>query len=193
MRDDGKIFHMPSRRQATIEDLYGVDQKAEIVGGELVLMPESGGLIAYAAGEVLVSLRQYARRTGRGYALREAGFVVRLANRLSFCPDVALTTTRMLTGKFIEGAPIFAVEVRGDTDYGLAAERTMAAKRADYFAAGTLVVWDVDVLRAQTVRVYRAETPFTPAVYRRDQQAEAEPAVPGWSMAVDDLFPASQG
>ena len=193
MRDDGKILYMPSRRQATIEDLYEVDQKAEIVGGELVLMPESGGLIAYAAGEVLVSLRQYARGTGRGYALREAGFVVRLPNRLSFCPDVALTTTRTLTGKFIDGAPILAVEVRGDTDYGLAAERAMAAKRADYFAAGSLVVWDVDVLKRQMVRVYRAEQPFTPTEYRRGQLADAEPVLPGWSMAVDDLFPAAQG
>jgi hypothetical protein len=35
----------------------------------------------------------------------------------------------------------------------------MAAKRADYFAAGTLVVWDVDVLREQVVRVYRAVFP----------------------------------
>ena len=32
----------------------------------------------------------------------------------------------------------------------------MAAKRADYFRAGALVVWDVDVLRERLVRVYRA-------------------------------------
>jgi Uma2 family endonuclease len=193
MRDDARIRHMPNPRQATVEDLYRVEQKAEIVGGELVLMPESGGLSAYAAGEVFASLRQYARRTGRGYALPEPGFVVRLPNRLSFAPDVAFTTTRMLTGKFIEGAPILAVEVRGDTDYGLTAERAIAAKRADYFAAGTRVVWDVDVLQGQFVRVYRADRPSTPTVYRRGQHADAEPALPGWSMPVDDLFPASQG
>jgi len=69
-----------------------------------------------------------------------------------------------------------------------AAERRLAAKRADYFAAGTLVVWDVDVLREGFVRVYRAADPLTPAVYHRGEYAEAEPAVPGWSMAVDDLF-----
>ena len=193
MRDDGKIRRMPNRRQATVEDLYREEQRAEIVGGELVLMPESGGLPAYAAGEIFVSLRQYARRTGSGYALPEPGFVVRLPNRLSFSPDVAFTTTRLLTGKFIEGAPILAVEVRSDTDYdGLTAERAMAAKRADYFAAGTIVVWDVDVLQRQIVRVYRAGNPFMPTVYRRGQQAEAEPALPGWSMPVDGLFPATQ-
>ena len=28
-----------------------------------------------------------------------------------------------------------------------------------------------------------------PTFYRRGEIAEAEPAVPGWTMAVDDLFP----
>jgi Uma2 family endonuclease len=64
----------------------------------------------------------------------------------------------------------------------------MAAKRADYFAAGTLVVWDVDVLQEEVVRVYRATDPEHPTIYRRGEVAEAEPAVPCWSMPVDDLF-----
>ena len=51
--------------------------------------------------------------------------------------------------------PLFAVEVRSENDYGPAAEREMAAKRADYFAAGTRVVWDVDLLGEDVVRVYR--------------------------------------
>jgi len=65
----------------------------------------------------------------------------------------------------------------------------MAKKRADYFATGTLVVWDVDLLSDDVVRVYRASNPEKAVVYRRGEVAEAEPAVPGWTMAVDDLFP----
>jgi Uma2 family endonuclease len=65
----------------------------------------------------------------------------------------------------------------------------MAAKRADYFAAGTLVVWDVDLLSDDVVRVYRSHEPEEPTIYRRGQVAEAEPAAPGWTMPVDDLFP----
>src|SRR3712207_7434649 len=34
--------------------------------------------------------------------------------------------------KFLEGAPVFAVEVRSEGDYGPAAEQAMAEKRADY-------------------------------------------------------------
>ena len=67
----------------------------------------------------------------------------------------------------------------------------MAAKRADYFAAGTLVVWDVDVLENHVVRVYRAADPEHPMAYRRGEHAEAEPALPDWSMPVEDLFPAA--
>jgi len=65
----------------------------------------------------------------------------------------------------------------------------MAQKRADYFAAGTLVVWDVDLLGNDVVRVYRADDPETPRIYRGGENAEAEPAVPAWNMPVDDLFP----
>lgn len=65
----------------------------------------------------------------------------------------------------------------------------MTEKRADYFAAGTLVVWDVDVLQGLAARVYRATDPQNPTVYGKSQIAEAEPALPGWTMAVDNLVP----
>ncbi|MBM3223257.1 MAG: Uma2 family endonuclease, partial [Candidatus Tectomicrobia bacterium] len=73
-------------------------------------------------------------------------------------------------------------------DYGPRAERALAAKRADYFACGTLVVWDVDVLHEQVIRVYRASAPTQPTLYRRGEIAEAEPAVPGWRLAFEELF-----
>jgi len=90
--------------------------------------------------------------------------------------------------RFPEGAPIFAVEVRSENDYGPAAERAMQTKRADYFACGTLVVWDVDLLSTDVIKVYRASDPEHPTIYRRGDMAEAEPAAPGWRMPVDDLF-----
>ena len=179
-----------AEREATIEDLYTIEGKAEIVGGRLVQMPLTGGLHGFAVLEIALGLHEYARRTKSGYALADGvGFVVNLPNRRSFCPDAAFTAERRLTGKFIDGAPVFAVEIRSEGDYGPAAELAMAAKRADYFAAGTLVVWDVDVLRERLVRVYRASDPSTPTVFRRGERADAEPALRGWTMPVDDLFP----
>jgi Uma2 family endonuclease len=193
--DDGRICYMARKHEVTVDDLYHVPEngKAEIVGGELVLMTPAGGLHGYAAGEIFASLFEYARRTRRGVALPDnIGFIVHLPNRRSFSPDVAFWTGAPLTAKFLDGAPIFAVEVRSEEDYGPAAERAMAAKRADYFAAGTLVVWDVDTLDAEVVHVYRADHPTRATSYGRAERAEAEPALPGWSMPVASLWPPSQ-
>lgn len=178
------------KHEATVEDLYRVPDKAEIVNGELVMMAAAGGLHGYAAGRIYASLLEYEQRTKRGYALPDnVGFIVNLPNRRSFSPDVAFWTGAPLTARFPEGAPVFAVEIRSEEDYGPAAERAMANKRADYFAAGTLVVWDVDVLEEHAVRVYRGANPGDSMSYRRGERAEAEPALPGWSMPVNDLFP----
>jgi Uma2 family endonuclease len=90
--------------------------------------------------------------------------------------------------KFLSEAPVFAAEVRSEGDYGPAAEREMTAKRADYFAAGTKVVWGVDLLSDDVVRVCRAESPDQPTIYRRGEIAQAEPGVPGWKFTVDEMF-----
>ena len=49
-------------------------------------------------------------------------------------------------------------------------------------------MWDVDVLRDEVVGVYRAQDPDNPTIYHRGEVAEAEPALPGWTLPVDDLF-----
>ena len=64
----------------------------------------------------------------------------------------------------------------------------MTRKRADYFAAGTLAVWDVDVLRDEVIRCYRADDPGVSRVFHRGEIANAEPALTEGSMPVDDLF-----
>lgn len=180
---------MSTKTQATIEDLYLVDGKAELVNGEIIHMSPTGGKPSVAGFEIAVSLREYARRTGRGRAVTDnAGFRVNLPQRQSFSPDAAFYIGHAPSMKFFDGAPVFAVEVRSENDYGARAEKQIIAKRADYFAAGTLVVWDVDLLSDDVVRVYRANDPDTPKVYRRGDIAEAEPAVPDWSMSVDNLF-----
>ena len=181
---------MSSKVEATIEDLYKVEGKAELVNGEIVPMSPTGPHPHYAAWNIGNSLRAYSEITNTGYAVCDnVGFVVDLPHRESFSPDAAFYVGAYSTMRFFQGAPVFAVEVRSEGDYGRRAEREMAAKRADYFAAGTLVVWDVDLLSENVIRVYRASDPERPTFYVRGEIAEAEPAVPGWTMVVDDLFP----
>ena len=182
---------MATQTQATIEDLYRVpeDRKAELVDGKIVLMSPTGAAPNFAAGEIFASLREHAKRTGQGRAVTDnAAFKVDLPHRESLSPDAAFHTGAIPGMKFFDSAPVFAAEVRSEHDYGPQAEKKIREKRRDYFAAGTLVVWDVDLEGEEVVRVYRAGRPGRPGVYRRGEVAEAEPAVPGWTMPVDDLF-----
>ena len=174
-------------RQATVTDLERVGGKAEIVNGKLVLMSPAGDFHNTAAASVVTSLKLHQRAHGGGRAYTDNGsFIVSPARSLS--PDAAWYTGPRSGAKYLHGAPALAVEIRSESNYGPAAEREMAWKRADYFAAGTQVVWDVDVLREELIRVYRAADPENPTIYRRGEVAEAEPAVPGWRFPVDELF-----
>ena len=180
---------MSIKTRASIEDLYKVEGKAELVNGEIILLSPTGGVPGRTGGKIYHRLLEYEARVGGGYAFPDnVGFIVNLPHRESFSPDAAFYTGELHGGDFLAGAPIFAVEVRSKYDYSRRAERKMQAKRADYFACGTLVVWDVDVLREQTIRVYRASDPEHPVIFRRGDIADAEPAVPGWRTAVNDLF-----
>jgi Uma2 family endonuclease len=180
---------MGTRTRATIEDLYKVEGKAELVNGEIVHMSPTGGKPGRAGGKIYRRLAEHEERVGGGYAFPDnVGFGVVLPHRESFSPDVAWYVGPLPDMGFPKGAPVFAVEVRSDNDYGPAAERAMQEKRADYFACGTLVVWDVDLLSDEVITSHRASDPDHPVVFRRGDMAHAEPAVPGWQLAVEELF-----
>src|SRR5213079_472480 len=98
---------MSTKLRATIEDLYRVPGKAEIVDGEIVHMSPTGSAPNYAAAEIFVSLREYSRQKNIGRAVTDnAAFRVRLPNRESFSPDAAFYTGPNTGMKFFEGAPI---------------------------------------------------------------------------------------
>ena len=181
---------MVTTEHPLVQALYRVEGKAEIIDGQIVHLPMTGDIPGYAGDAIFTSLHQHVRRTQKGRAVGDGkGFLADLPHRQSFSPDAAFYTGPAAGMKFYPQAPDFAVEVRSEHDYGPAAEREMAAKRADYFAAGPLVVWDVDLLSDGVVRVYRAGNAEHPsALHRRGEIADAEPAVPGWTMPVDDLF-----
>lgn len=185
---------MGTEESARVEDLYDVEGQAEIVNGKIVRLPFHTMSVGRAVDHILISLWEYAEEKGLGHGLGSTvAYIVDLPHRKAFCPDVALTRGPLSPG-FGKGAPVFVAEVRDQGDYSLEGDRPVAsepeitAKRADYFAAGTQVVWDVDLESEDVVRVYRADNWEQPTVYRRGDIAEAEPAVPGWTFSVDDLF-----
>src|SRR6476646_6826083 len=145
---------MIANARATIDDLFRFKGKAELVNGEILHMPRAGGWPGYAGEEIFASLHDYVRRTKRGRAIGDNNaFRVRLPHRESFSPDAAYFVGPPPTMRLYDGAPLFAAEVRSEWDYGPAAERDRGAKRADYFAAGTLVVCVNVLLSSDVVRV----------------------------------------
>ncbi|MBW3543088.1 MAG: Uma2 family endonuclease [Planctomycetes bacterium] len=181
-----------SRGRATIEDLYHTEGKAELIGGRIVPLMASGYRPNRVAGRIYRSLDDFSAQIGRGDAFTDnMGFAVPelTSGRESFSPDASWYDGPLPKNlmRFIEGPPTFAAEVRSEGDYTPAAEAEIVEKRADYFEAGTLVVWDVDPV-AEHVDVYRRDDPDNPRRFVRGETADAEPAVPGWRIDVDWLF-----
>lgn len=178
--------------EATLDDLARVEGKAELIAGRIVHLMPTGRKPGRVGFQIAISLELHARATGLGEAYPDnVGFAVPrlVSGRRSFAPDASyfLGPFPDHAMRFLEGAPTFAVEVRSDGDYGDAAEAEMAARRRDYFEAGTPVVWDVDPVAA-TVRKFAADRPDHPTTFRPGDEADAEPAVPGWRLAVARIF-----
>lgn len=175
--------------ESLIEKLYRTEEKSEIINGEIIIMPSCGFTPNRAASRIFISLFTYENQTKFGYALNDnIGFIVDLPNRKSFSPDAAFFVGETSGMKFLQGAPIFAVEVRSENDYGEKAEKAIQQKRIDYFAAGTKVVWDVDLLSEEVIKSYDCENPDTAKIFKRGEIANAESALPNWFFAVDELF-----
>jgi Uma2 family endonuclease len=177
----------------TIDDLARVPGKAELIGGRIVHFMPTGLRPNFVAGRIYRSLADHVDVTGRGVALTDnMGYVVPElpSGRESFSPDVSYFAGPFSLDdmRFLQGAPTLAVEVRSEGDYGPAAERSMAAKRADYFAAGMLVVWDVDP-KSDCVSAYRPEFPDQPRSFVRGEVADGAPALPVWQIEVGRIFP----
>ena len=173
-----------------LDALRETEGKAEIVGGRIVPLMSTGFLPSYAAFQIAKALDLYAAEHGGFAATDNLGFLVDLPGRRSFSPDAAyfLTAPENAMG-FVEGAPLFAVEVRSERDYGPRAERELAAKRADYFAAGTRAVWDVDLQDERATVWLYTEAEGEPVTFARDDVATAGDALAGFSVPVAALYP----
>ncbi|MEO6810698.1 MAG: Uma2 family endonuclease [Isosphaeraceae bacterium] len=177
---------------ATLAALARTSGKAELIGARIVPLLPTGRQPSRIAFRIARSLDDYSEASGRGEAYADnTGFIVpKLASgRQSFAPDASYKFGPFSANEMrcLDGAPVFAVEVRSEHDYGPAAEAQMAAKRADYFEAGTAIVWDVDPL-SETVYAYQADSSESPVIYQRGDVADAEPALPGWRITIDQVF-----
>ncbi len=177
---------------ATFDDLMRADGKAELVGGRILELMATGRVPNRIAKRVILALDPFVEAWGVGEAFTDnLGYAIDpplISGRQSFSPDASFYAgPRTNDSSFIFDAPTFAVEVRSEYDYGPAMDREYADKRADYFEAGTAVVWDVDPV-GRTVTKYAAGDPTAGTAFGPGDLADAEPAVPGWRLDVTALF-----
>jgi Uma2 family endonuclease len=101
-------------------------------------------------------------------------------------PDVSFISVMRLPPdqipeQFISGAPDLAVEILSPTSRWSEVED----KVEDYFAGGARLVWVVDPRERRVVVRYLDRPPRTLAV---DGVLEGEDVVPGFALALKDLF-----
>ena len=163
-----------------------------MIGERIVAFLPTGFRPSRVAARIFQSLDEHAEATSQGVATTvNLGFAVpELASgRESFSPDAAYHGGPFPADEMdsVPAEPTFAIEIRNKGDFIPAAEFAMAAQRADYFETGTAVVWDVDP-QTSVIRSYLAPNPDDPILSESGQIADAEPAVPGWRLAVDRIF-----
>ena len=117
------------------ELLGDIPGKIEIVDGRIILEMPTGKEPGMAAGEIFAAIREYARRIGRGRAVGDnVTFNVTLPNRKAFSPDAAyIDEERDGAMGAVQSAPLFAVEVRSENDYGPAQRACNARQNRGLF------------------------------------------------------------
>lgn len=164
------------------------DPYSQVVGGEVVSdkPTEARGLFA---GRILDALSAWTRRVRvRGEAL--SSMHVALDEHNVFSPDVAYFRRDRVPDEgthLVDGPPTLAVEIRslGSWRY------SVGPKMRAYESAGLPELWLVD-LPVASVLVYRRSEPasavFDVALELIRGQALTSPLLPGFALALDDMF-----
>jgi Uma2 family endonuclease len=172
----------------TAEDLLRLPDSGrwyELVKGELVEMTPVGLEHGDLAALVLSRLRYYVEAHQLGLAAMEVGFFIERAPDTVRAPDVCfISAARLPSGRregYFEGAPDLAVEVISPGDVAVEVE----AKVQDYLSHGTRLVWVVHP-RTRTVTTYHPDG--SARVLRAGDMLEGEDVVPGFQLALSELF-----
>jgi Uma2 family endonuclease len=175
-------------RAVTAEELFQYpDAKYyELVRGVPRVCEPPGGVHGRIAGSIVAHLRNHVERLGLGTVLVESGYVLQRAPDTVRGPDVSFVSLARLPPEqipeqFIPGAPDLAVEILSPSSRWSEVEE----KIADYFAAGARLVWVVDPGERRAIVRYPDRPP---RVVAAGESLDGEDVVPGFALAVAELF-----
>jgi Uma2 family endonuclease len=181
-------FHPPPGT-ATVRDVINIQKEEgklfELVEGvllEKVMAWNESGLAVFLAG----LLNAFVIPRNLGVVTGPDGTVELMADLVRI-PDVAFTRWERLPGRRRPTAPVprlapnLAVEVWSPSN----TPAEMAAKRADYFAAGVELVWEVQPDK-RIITVYTSATAAT--TLGENDVLSGGNVLPGFTLPVRDLF-----
>jgi Uma2 family endonuclease len=182
-----RVRRLPAPGTATLDDLLKPENKrCELVDGTLV-EKAVGEEESFLGLSLAVDLGMYLRANNLGYLTMADGTVRLPGGGPARAADVAFfrwdrqPDRRRPTDPIPTHAPDLAVEVLSRSN----TVREMARKRAEYFAAGTALVWEFDP-RDRSVRVYTAPDTYTELTAA--DTLTGDPVLPGFRLKLADLF-----
>jgi Uma2 family endonuclease len=158
----------------------------ELIRGELRTYPLATAPEGLVTSNLNGSIGQHVRDRRLGKVMIGAGFVLTVdpdtvrAPDVGFLPCQRLTTVDDPTG-YIPGPPDLAAEVIAPSDLYL----DVADKVAEWLEHGTQLVFVVNPF-SRSIRVHRPGQPTR--TLGMNDVLDGEHVVPGWSLAVRDLF-----
>jgi Uma2 family endonuclease len=175
------------RTLVTAEQLLNLPDvdRAELVKGEIVEMSPVGLEHWDLVGRIVLLVGSFVTTNKLGFFGTEGGFILGRDPDTVRAPDFSFVAAHRLSGTkgvgFGNIAPDLAVEVLSPNDRA----SEINAKIAEYFHAGTRLVWVVDP-RTEQVLVYHPSGQSR--VYTGDQEISGEDVLPGFSFRPADLF-----
>ena len=158
----------------------------ELVDGEVLDMGNSGMEHGYVASILIIVLGGFVQANKLG-AICDSSTAFTLKNGNKRSPDVSFVSKERLKGLkrpprgFFQGSPDLAVEILSPSN----TVEEIHEKIVEYFENDTRLVWVIHP-DEKYVLVYHASEPDR--FLRPQDQLEGEEVVPGFSMAVAELF-----
>ena len=183
------------RPRMTAEELFDLPDdggRFELIEGELAHMTPTGGAHGALAARMVRLLDEYVEAQDLGVCCgAETGFILQRAPDTVRAPDAAVVLKSRIPDTGIPSsywpfAPDLAVEVVSPSDR--LAE--VHVKIAEYFAAGTRLVWLVEP-ETRMVHVYRSLKVVE--VVGTEQELEGGDVLPGFRCEVRRLFASAPG
>lgn len=183
-------------RSATLDDLRAlealpenVEKRFELVGGVISTMNPPRPKHAYSADQFYKALDRYGEATQSGIAFSDSiGYD--LPNGDSLIPDASFVSREQvwfpLPDDGFQFAPLVAVEVASPSN----SERELLDKAEPFLACGTRLVWIAYLSRRVVDECRRGQDgALVIRSFGTDDLLTADDVLPGFTLAVQDVFP----